>query len=492
MPSTKPSKHNSAPRRIGRQIAAAVAASVVLAAGTVSCTRTNLAPVAAGAAEAADEAPQPVVKLSAGKLESARLHVAACEFQELTERRTMPGKISYNEAKHLELKTPVAGIVKKVIAAHRQQVRQGDSLAVLTSREIGLARDEVARCNADLEIARKQSEWATQIDSNLSELLAALAERPDPAVVAKAFADKVLGEYRDTVLAAYSKLVLAEAVMAQIGSLEGNSAISGRTLQERRSNREVAAAAFETACEQSKFAAAQARDKGRAALQQAERVLAVSCQQLESLGGSCSESGEVAKEALSELVVRAPFEGVVQDRLIVDAAQVSVGQPLFVLADTRTLWVLAEVHERDWIALKTAAQHELMVRAPGLPEGEAVASVKFTEGSIAPESRTVTLVGELDNRLDQFRPGMFVWVSAAVAPPRKALAVPAGAIMRHEQAIFVFVAEAADTFRRVDVTLGLETPEWVEITSGLTEGRQVVDQGAFFLKSELLLEREAE
>jgi hypothetical protein len=42
----------------------------------------------------------------------------------------------------------------------------------------------------------------------------------------------------------------------------------------------------------------------------------------------------------------------------------------------------------------------------------------------------------------------------------------------------------------VDVKVGLETNEQIEIVSGLSAGDSVVDRGAFFLKSELLLERE--
>ena len=45
-------------------------------------------------------------------------------------------------------------------------------------------------------------------------------------------------------------------------------------------------------------------------------------------------------------------------------------------------------------------------------------------------------------------------------------------------------------FQRVDVDTGIETPDWVEVTRGLTEGAPVVDHGAFYLKSELLLEEE--
>ena len=81
-----------------------------------------------------------------------------------------------------------------------------------------------------------------------------------------------------------------------------------------------------------------------------------------------------------------------------------------------------------------------------------------------------------------------VWVSVPMSQPRHALAVPASAIVDHEQARFVFVADAPDTFHRVDVKTGVETAEWVEITDGLAAGEQVVDQGTFVLKSELLLE----
>jgi cobalt-zinc-cadmium efflux system membrane fusion protein len=187
-------------------------------------------------------------------------------------------------------------------------------------------------------------------------------------------------------------------------------------------------------------------------------------------------------------VVRSPFDGVIQERLTVPTAHVDAGKPLFVLANTDTLWVSAEVPERDWHSLGNGGQQELALRAPSLPDSETSARVKFIEGKISPETRTQTIVGELDNKVKKFRPGMFVWVSVPMSQPRCVLAVPAAAIVDHEQSRFVFVADAPDTFRRVDVATGVVTPEWVEITRGLQAGDKVVDQGTFVLKSELLLE----
>ncbi len=54
----------------------------------------------------------------------------------------------------------------------------------------------------------------------------------------------------------------------------------------------------------------------------------------------------------------------------------------------------------------------------------------------------------------------------------------------------MFVQDEPHRFRRVDVQTSLVTADFVEIKKGLKANDLVVDQGAFYLKSELLLERE--
>jgi membrane fusion protein, heavy metal efflux system len=56
----------------------------------------------------------------------------------------------------------------------------------------------------------------------------------------------------------------------------------------------------------------------------------------------------------------------------------------------------------------------------------------------------------------------------------------------------VFVPAGQDLYERVDVKPGLRTDGLVEIVQGLREGDRVVAEGAFFLKSELLLQGESE
>ncbi|MFM8704987.1 MAG: efflux RND transporter periplasmic adaptor subunit, partial [Planctomycetia bacterium] len=99
---------------------------------------------------------------------------------------------------------------------------------------------------------------------------------------------------------------------------------------------------------------------------------------------------------------------------------------------------------------------------------------------------------ELANTDAHYKPGMFVWVDLPQGAVRDSLAVPAAAVMRHERKAFVFVPDGENRFRRVDVTTGQTGDDFVEVTAGLAAGQQVVVRGAFVLKSELLLEKEAE
>jgi Membrane-fusion protein len=171
---------------------------------------------------------------------------------------------------------------------------------------------------------------------------------------------------------------------------------------------------------------------------------------------------------------------------------VTATSPLFVVADTSVMWVSAEIHERDWPALKTLEDPgaSIDVQVPALGEDWLQAGVRFVGGSVDPTTRSVPLIAQIDNAAGRLKPGMFVWAEVPMDVPHQGLVAPITAVMRHEQQPFVFVSLGKDSFRRVDVQLGLENRSNVEILAGLQAGDRVVDRGAFYLKSELLLERE--
>jgi RND family efflux transporter MFP subunit len=196
--------------------------------------------------------------------------------------------------------------------------------------------------------------------------------------------------------------------------------------------------------------------------------------------------------SLSTLVLRTPFDGIVEDVFITRGERARVGDRLFVVADTSVLWVRAQIHERQWTAVEVAEGQAVRVVVPGADVHETTAVVNHVGATVEAESRSVPLVAEITNVDAHFKPGMFVWVDLPQGKPRDALAVPAAAVMRHEGKAFVFVPAGADRYRRVDVTTGIADGDVVEVTGGLAAGDQVVGRGAFVLKSELLLEQEAE
>jgi cobalt-zinc-cadmium efflux system membrane fusion protein len=432
-----------------------------------------------------------VVQLTPEKLAAAELRLATAETQAVQRTRAVPGSITYDASQHLPVNAPVACVVLKVLVEPGQQVSASQPLAVLSSREIGEARNEVLKREADLAIARREETRCEQVAANVGELLTLLAQKPKLPQVEVALDKRSLGEYREKIIGAYSKLLLAELVVEETAGLESGT-LSRRLVEERKSAREVASAQYAAACDTARFAAVQERDRARAQTEQAERLLAVAQQALKNLLGPQADMTPVSdRERLSELVVLAPLTGRIEERQAVQAARIATGGSLFTIANTRTMWVAAEIHERDWPALQLAQkQGEVVVRVPALDGVEMAAKVHHVGAQVAADTRSVPLVAEVSNSEGRLKPGMFVWVEVPLESPRRALVIPASAIMRHENRAFVFVPAGDRTFRRVDVELGLESGGRIEVTAGLGQGDSIVDRGSFYLKSELLLERE--
>jgi cobalt-zinc-cadmium efflux system membrane fusion protein len=409
----------------------------------------------------------------------------------LRDHVTVPGRIDYDARRQIDYAAPVDGIVSQMLVRVRQRVKAGDPLAELSSRDVGMARNDVRKCMADLAIAVKAADWAATIQTNVEAMLGALEAHPPLDEIEKRFGKELLGNYRDRILGSYSKLLQAEKVRASTSSLETGGALSGRIVEERQSNLEVARERYLAECEEARFLTRQERDKSAAEREQAERVLEISREHLRALAGDAAAE-QPNDDSLSTLVLRSPIDGLVEDIFVARGERVEPGKRMFVVADTTTLWVRALVHERQWTAVEVADGQAVKVTVPGASVHETTAKINHVGATVEAESRSVPLVAEIDNDDAHYKPGMFVWVDLPQGQLRDAVAVPSAAVLRHDGKAFVFVPEGDGRFRRRDVQTGIETDTLIEITRGLSEGEEVVSRGAFLLKSRLLLEKEVE
>ncbi|MEZ6073550.1 MAG: efflux RND transporter periplasmic adaptor subunit [Pirellulales bacterium] len=438
--------------------------------------------------DTAEHAVSNVVTLSPEKLASAGIHLSKVATAEIRGMKTVSGTVGYDSTRYVIIEAPVDSVVEQLLVKPGQLVEQGDALAVLSGSDVALARSEINKCEADVRVARVDLDWNVETQKNLAQLLETLKQSPTIEDVVNQFEGKVLGEHRDHLLRTYTQYVLAHSIAERTKPLREQGVVSGKTAETRLSDQEAAAAEFLAACEQSEFDGRLALTRAQAEAEAAEQALAVSKEKLRLLLGPLAEASK--SQSAGRFEIRAPFAGRIEASLTSPASRLTRGDAIMSLADTTMLWVSALIHQHDWDALVVSPTETVSVSFPALPDEQFEAKVSFVGPEVSPTTLAVSLVAELQNDDGRFRPGMFAWVDLPVDKPHQALVVPTSAVQRHESDAFVFVPDGPGRFRRVDVAIGLETPQQVEIKSGLTDGQEVVDQGAFFLKSELLLEHE--
>lgn len=167
---------------------------------------------------AAEEAPT-TVTVPTDKLASAHVESAPVATHSVQQTRIVPGRIDYHGLKRVELKAPVEVVVREVLVKPGDPVQAGTRLASLVSSEIGLARADVEKNEAELRISNQALEWAQEIAGNLDELLKILKEMPDTEDVDRKFEGKLLGDHRQGILSSYAKFVLADRMWADVQPL---------------------------------------------------------------------------------------------------------------------------------------------------------------------------------------------------------------------------------------------------------------------------------
>jgi cobalt-zinc-cadmium efflux system membrane fusion protein len=430
-----------------------------------------------------------VVPLPREKWAAAGIKCEPAGYGPLTDRAWRTGAVQFDHDRVAHLVCPVEGLVRETRADHGQQVKAGDVLAVIDSREVGQAKLDLAKTRLALEAARAQLDWTNTVTANAEELWKELAAGKPVAEIEKRFQDRPLGEWREKLVVPYSKTIqLKAAYEAVTGS--GAGAVPEATVRKARGEYEAAAALYQAAFEEARY---QARQQARAADQkyrEAKAAADTARAHLLMIGYAPAELDRLdpAAEgaAVSHYPLKAPFSGTVIEKHAVRGERVVAQHQLFELADLSRVWVRADVFEADLPLVRGLDGRRLAFRAPnaGLPEREA--DLHFVGSVIDPASRALALVAEADNPNRELRPGMFVEVGLPRGTTGPVVHVPAAAVQRHDDRTFVFVRDGDAGFRRADVTVGRTVGDRVEITAGLQAGNEVATEGTFVLKTALL------
>lgn len=212
------------------------------------------------------------------------------------------------------------------------------------------------------------------------------------------------------------------------------------------------------------------------------------------LGMTPSAARSLTQEtSRGRLVFRAPAAGTILQTHAVAGEVARSESPLVTIGENSSLWVWADLYEQD-VALVTREHTdderteplsaEIEVKAfPGEPfQGV----VDFISPSMSESSRTVKVRIAVPNPRGRLLAGMFASVKIFLPSSERALTVPAGAILDDDGRTFVFVHHEDAYYVRRGVVTGRAFDGRVEILKGLKGTEQVVSEGAFLLKSDVL------
>ncbi len=331
------------------------------------------------------------IHLSAEELQQSNITVTKIQLEKVSDQLILSADITANQDRIAFVAPRVEGKLIKVTANLGDQVKAGQSLAVIDSIQIGEARSE----------------------------------------------------YRH----AQSELKLAVANFQRIDKLYKEEVVPQRQWLEVKN-----------------------------AFERAQTTARASADRLHILVGS-SDTG------VSTFVITAPFSGVVIEKDAVIGELVKPEGKLFTIADLSTVWIEADVSEKDLGKLTIGAPATVTVSS--FPDDSFKGKVSYVSSIFDKETRTVKARIELPNPDRKLRIEMFARAVIDLTSSREALILPQESVLLVQGQSTVYV-QTEGGFEARAVEVGEQLNKGVVITSGLKTGEQVVTGGAYALKSRQL------
>ncbi|HKW89174.1 MAG TPA: efflux RND transporter periplasmic adaptor subunit [Candidatus Acidoferrales bacterium] len=267
------------------------------------------------------------------------------------------------------------------------------------------------------------------------QVLATIDDAQPRAAVDQANASVTAAE--NQLSAADSELALAQATLTRFEQLYEKKPISAQEFEE-----------IKTRCE----SAAARRNSARAGLAQANAILAQ------------------ARTSLEYTRIRAPFSGIVTEKLVDAGTLSSPGMSIFTIEDTRHFRLEVTVDESEIGSIRIGQPVPVMLDVMGT--SQLSGRIAQIVPAIEPASRSFLVKLELPPNT-RIRSGLFGRAHFQRGQ-RFALLIPRAAVVTRGQLEGVYVVDSNHTAELRYVTLGQSAGEKVEVLSGLQDGDTIV------------------
>ena len=213
-------------------------------------------------------------------------------------------------------------------------------------------------------------------------------------------------------------------------------------------------------------------------------LIRASKSRLAALGVSDGQIKQIEKtrQTKQHISVYAPQDGVVSSLMVREGMFVKPSLNVMSLGDLSSVWLLAEVFERQaqWVRVGQAAEVKLSYVPGHVWRGK----VEYIYPSLDAKTRTLKVRLSFENPDEGLKPNMYANVRIFGGPKDNIIVIPLEGLIRTGRDERVIIDLGDGRFEAREVVAGIESGDYVEIMQGVDEGERVVVSGQFLIDSE--------
>ena len=207
------------------------------------------------------------------------------------------------------------------------------------------------------------------------------------------------------------------------------------------------------------------------------QLLGLSADAIEALGPEKNQSATTN--------VPAPITGVVTERLANVGLNVDQAAKLFTVVDLSTVWVVANLYEKDFARVRVGSPATVSTNA--YPDLVLHGRVSYIDPQVSADSRTAKVRIEVPNPRNELRLGMYAEALLGDGGGGASTTViPRSAVQNVGNRTVVYLVNPKEPGKFVEreARLGAVTGDQVAVLSGVQPGDVVVGGGSFYVRAE--------